>query len=582
MDDNEIKMLGESELTDNNTSESDASDSDASNSNATNSDTSAADTSNNIIPAEESSAIISIPKEDSSATAEGIPSKKNKLFIIGGIAAAVVIAAIFLIVFLTNSRKEDLSSLVENTAPTLVPDKASSALPTEDKTAAEATPIPTQAEEPAPEPTAIVTEAPTPTPFDPPKAVIHNNETQSELTGLWTSSEITKKRPYCIMFNNIEFANPQSGIGCADILYEALTEGGITRMMGVFEGLTEESSCAARIGSVRSARHYFASFADEYDSIFVHYGETTYATKRIAALNLDHLEGTYGIGDTVFYRDKTIKAPHNAFASLSGILKGIEKMKFRDEHQDNWTQNHFLFVDPDLEAFMNDTDTASDSLGESNGTLSEENKQEDNNASENASAEAVITPEEPISDLPVETETFSDELTAEESAADELTREELMQYIISDENYSGSGYAYCSMNGKAATPANKITLNYSNYMCPYLTYDEETGLYTRYQYKGVHIDYNTNDPLTFKNVIIQIVHEWDKDKNGYQDMELHDTSGTGYYITEGYCIPIKWQKNENKRTMHYYTEDGEILVLNNGKTFISAYPDFRVSKLIIE
>jgi len=494
--------------------------------------------------------------------------KNKKLFIIAGIAAAVILLAVIIIIFVNKSKKEDFTQLAENTVPSQIPDKALSEN-SETNLNLMATPIPAVTEEPSPELTPEPTEAPTPTPFDAPKAVVHKDESQSELTGLWTSNEITKMRPYCIMFNNIEFANPQSGISCADILYEALTEGGITRMMGVFEGLTEESSCAKRIGSVRSARHYFASFADEYDSVFVHFGETTYATKRIAALNLDHLEGTYGIGDTVFYRDKTIKAPHNAFASLAGIQKGIEKMKFRDEHKDDWKQNHFLFVDPDLEAFMNE-ETEDISSEDADVSVNEESVLSNASDSESDNFDEIFTDESSsLADI-------------EESAEEVLSKEELMEFIKADENYSGSGYAFCSIYGKPVTPANKITLNYSNYMCPYLIYDEETGLYTRYQYKGVHIDYNTNEPLTFKNVIIQIVHEWDKDKNGYQDMELHDASGTGYYITEGCCIPISWKKNENKRSMHYYTEDGNILVLNNGKTFISAYPDFRIGKLIIE
>lgn len=119
-------------------------------------------------------------------------------------------------------------------------------------------------------------------------------------------------------------------------------------------------------------------------------------------------------------------------------------------------------------------------------------------------------------------------------------------------------------------------------MSPYLDYSEETGLYTRHQYNDVHIDYNTRQPLTFKNIIIQIVHEFDKDKNGYQDMELHNAKGNGYYITEGKCIPITWEKNEDKRTMRYLTEDGNILAINNGRTFISVYPDFRLDKLKIE
>ena len=123
-----------------------------------------------------------------------------------------------------------------------------------------------------------------------------------------------------------------------------------------------------------------------------------------------------------------------------------------------------------------------------------------------------------------------------------------------------------------------------------VTYDEETKLYTRYQYGGVHIDYNTNEPLTFNNIIIQIVQESNRDKNGYQDIEgygdrdgHHDpVEGKGYYICEGKCIEITWAKNEAAYTMNYYTLDGEKLKLRPGKTFIALFPHYRADKIEIE
>lgn len=390
--------------------------------------------------------------------------KKRTIFIA---VAAVIVVAIIIGIILANAQRKDIGS-----------DSSSSIIPVEDK-GMSVTPEPSIAPTSTPTPTATPTPEPSPTPTPD----LHPGETMSALDGSWIPNEEALKRPYCIMFNNIEFANPQSGIGEAKILYEALVEGSITRLMGVFEGLDENSSCKDRIGSVRSARHYYASVADEYDAIFIHYGETVYATRKIAELNLDHLEGTYAIGSTVYYRDKNIKAPHNAFASLEGIWKGIEKLGISVEHEEGFEPRHFTFGDVDM-------------------------------------------PED-------------------------------------------------------ALVANYIKLDYSSYMKPYLIYDSETGLYTRYQFGGEHIDYNTNEKLTFKNVIIQVVKEWDKDKNGYQDMDLADASGHGYYITDGKCVEITWKKNEKERTCFYYDKDGNILQINPGKTFISLFPNFREDKLII-
>lgn len=173
--------------------------------------------------------------------------------------------------------------------------------------------------------------------------VSHEGEVKSKLTGLWVKEEIGNKRPYAIMFNNIQYASPQSGTSEASVLYEAIVEGGITRLMGIFEELNE-----TRIGSIRSARHYYVSFADEYNAIYVHFGETTYATKKIKSLGINNLSGLTGVGDTVFYRDKSIKEPHNAFTSKEGILKGTQIKGYETEYDENY-EGHFTFFEEDTD-----------------------------------------------------------------------------------------------------------------------------------------------------------------------------------------------------------------------------------------
>ncbi|WP_310605445.1 DUF3048 domain-containing protein [Anaerosporobacter sp.] len=306
----------------------------------------------------------------------------------------------------------------------------------------------------------------------------HEGMVLSKLTGEWVAEEIGTKRPYAIMFNNIQYASPQSGTSEAAILYEAIVEGGITRLMGIFEELTTN-----RIGSVRSARHYYVSFADEYDAIYVHYGETKYATAKIKSLGIDNLSGLTGIGTTVYYRDNSIKAPHNAFASAEGIKKGTEKLKYRTEYKEDF-ENHFTF-------YKEDTDLTSD------------------------------------------------------------------------------------------TVANKVTLKFSNYTSPYLEYNSEDKLYYRYQFGSKHIDYNTKEQLAFKNIIVQFVKEWNIDKNGYQTMDIENSSGSGYYITNGKAVSITWQKNESTKKMHYYDEEGNILTINPGKTYIAIFPQDRQSDVVL-
>jgi len=76
------------------------------------------------------------------------------------------------------------------------------------------------------------------------------------------------RRPLLVMIENHEDARPQSGLQSADIVYEAVAEGGITRFMGVFYcgavAMEAESENKYNIGPVRSARTYFLDVASEY------------------------------------------------------------------------------------------------------------------------------------------------------------------------------------------------------------------------------------------------------------------------------------------------------------------------------
>ncbi|NLC18077.1 MAG: DUF3048 domain-containing protein [Clostridiales bacterium] len=185
-----------------------------------------------------------------------------------------------------------------------------------------------------------VTEEPSPT-AEPEES--YEGMMRSYLTGLWIPVELGTKRPYAIQFNNFKTVKNQWGIGQADIVYECLVEGGLTRLLGIGQNFSGD-----KLGSVRSARHYFVSILEEYDAIYIHYGKTKYATSKMNKLGTDHMDGTTGIGNIVYYRDKSIKAPHNAFTSLERIQEGIKKQKFRTELEDDY-QPHFKFYEKDTD-----------------------------------------------------------------------------------------------------------------------------------------------------------------------------------------------------------------------------------------
>lgn len=103
--------------------------------------------------------------------------------------------------------------------------------------------------------------------------------------------EMMTARPYTVMLNNYKSALPIHGNSEADIIYETLTEGGMTRCMGIYTDLAS----VKELGSIRSARTYFANISLAYDAIYVHYGKSTGvvgAEEYMNATGMDHMDGT--------------------------------------------------------------------------------------------------------------------------------------------------------------------------------------------------------------------------------------------------------------------------------------------------
>ncbi|MEK7533963.1 MAG: DUF3048 domain-containing protein [Patescibacteria group bacterium] len=78
-----------------------------------------------------------------------------------------------------------------------------------------------------------------------------------------------KHRPLGVMIENHKEARSQSGLSFADVIYEAVAEGGITRFLAMYY-----CQDAGTIGPIRSARTYFIDFVSEYgsDPLYVHVG----------------------------------------------------------------------------------------------------------------------------------------------------------------------------------------------------------------------------------------------------------------------------------------------------------------------
>jgi len=102
------------------------------------------------------------------------------------------------------------------------------------------------------------------------------------------TKSVSKQRPVAVMINNISVAQPvQTGLNKADIIYETEVEGGITRLLAVYQDIKS----VEKIGTVRSARYDFIDLALGHNALYVHHGQDNFHAKPhlndIARLILD-------------------------------------------------------------------------------------------------------------------------------------------------------------------------------------------------------------------------------------------------------------------------------------------------------
>lgn len=140
---------------------------------------------------------------------------------------------------------------------------------------------------------------------------------QYPLTGVKTEEE-PSTRAVAVVVNNHPKARPQSGLHQADLVYEVLAEGNVTRFLAIFE-----SEQPKNIGPVRSARDYYLDLAKGYDSLFIAHGYSPEAKKMLDRGYIDHLNGIQYDG-SLFKRADFRQAPHNSYITFDNIEKGAE------------------------------------------------------------------------------------------------------------------------------------------------------------------------------------------------------------------------------------------------------------------
>lgn len=154
----------------------------------------------------------------------------------------------------------------------------------------------------------------TPPPSPPPTAA-PKPQPVAPLTGLPATDPASVGRPaLSIKIDNIASALPQAGVNQADLVTEALVEGGLTRLL-----VTYQSAGASAVGPVRSARPVDADLLRELNGGY--FGYSGAAAGEIAPV-IDHSTSLLlGFDDhpSLYYRVHDRSAPHNVFTTTSAL-----------------------------------------------------------------------------------------------------------------------------------------------------------------------------------------------------------------------------------------------------------------------
>ncbi len=133
------------------------------------------------------------------------------------------------------------------------------------------------------------------------------------LSGVPSGKEVEVRPALTVKVENTREARPLVGVQSADVVYEEVVEGGITRLAAVFQ-----SQIPAVIGPVRSVRRTDQAIVRPIQGIFVYSGGARYAEDSIRAAPVVRFNESSG--GSAMFRERQRKAPHNLFLKAPEIF----------------------------------------------------------------------------------------------------------------------------------------------------------------------------------------------------------------------------------------------------------------------
>jgi hypothetical protein len=166
---------------------------------------------------------------------------------------------------------------------------------------------------------------------------------RSRLTNEWVEPEVADVRPIAVVIPSEKDAIPHYNLSEASVLYEVKVEGRMTRMLAIFEDWEKLD----KIGNIRSLRLYHGYWALEWDAFIVHYGGPFFIDDLISQSTTQHIDGNLGSDVAAFFRSTDRKAPHNGYATGTGLRKVIDQKGYSLTYRGLADSGHYRFAGQD-------------------------------------------------------------------------------------------------------------------------------------------------------------------------------------------------------------------------------------------
>ena len=147
-------------------------------------------------------------------------------------------------------------------------------------------------------------------------------------------------------------------------------------------------------------------------------------------------------------------------------------------------------------------------------------------------------------------------------------------YRMTSSEDSVLNYVTDEVNLEDGQGAVSVTIPHSQLQTVKYEYDEENKVYERYARGKEQVDWDTDEPITVKNIIITFCDNYtlsDTENKGRQGLKNIGTFN-GYYITNGKAIKIKCIKNARDEQTVYQDLNGKEIDINDGNTFVHICP----------